>query len=86
MYQAFCAENTPARNYNLRSMRAWRREKAWFRGYDPLSYSVVTAARAAARHVSGNTALSNVLNEDDADDAIDDTEALCLWSLIGTLT
>ena len=23
-------ENTPTRNYNLRSMRAWRREKAWF--------------------------------------------------------
>ena len=26
-------ENTPTRNYNLRSMRTWRREKAWFRGY-----------------------------------------------------
>ena len=25
-------ENTPTRNYNLRSMRAWR-EKAWFQGY-----------------------------------------------------
>ena len=24
------AGNTPTRNYNLRSMRAWRREKAWF--------------------------------------------------------
>ena len=26
-------ENTRTRNYNLPSMRAWRREKAWFRGY-----------------------------------------------------
>ena len=39
-------ENTPTRNYNLRSMRAWRREKAWFRGYVCVRVCIFTASQS----------------------------------------
>ena len=43
-------ENTLTPNYNLRSMRAWRREKAWFRGYAGTFYHVMRAATVIKRH------------------------------------
>ena len=58
MYHAF-SENTPTRNYNLRRMRAWRREKAWFRGYTLCLHATLylMSARAVNRSLSLTTHL-----------------------------